>query len=59
MKRRRLAELRLIGDRRHSMLFAGYQTNPNYLGICWTFFERLALFAQCPRVRNPEAFPHK
>jgi len=25
-------------DGGHPMLFAGYQTNPNYLGIYWAFF---------------------
>jgi len=35
-----------VGDRRHAMLAVGDQTNPNYLGICWTFLKSHALFAK-------------
>jgi len=43
-------------DGRHPMLFAGYQTNPNYLGTCCGFFERGALLAHPVGVTDTEPF---
>ena len=37
------------------MLFAGYQTNPNYLGICWAFLQRHAAFLQIGGAIEAEA----
>ena len=44
-----------VGDGAHPMLFAGYQTNPNYLRICWTFFQRETFFLQIDGSLQPQA----
>jgi hypothetical protein len=41
-------------DRCHPMLFARYQTNPNYLTICWSFFDGGALLAHRAAVADTE-----
>jgi hypothetical protein len=51
--------IRAVGDRTHPMLFAGYQTNPNYLGICWTFLQRHPLFLEIGRALQAQAATQK
>ena len=41
------------------MFAVGYQTNPNYLGICWGFFDRHAPFPEILGLAESEEFADK